>query len=96
MPVSPALHFVDFKYGSPAVNMTEVLMTLENDLPNHGFTDVQRGGNNVSARTASTHGCVAFVGAWPDHSFAVIMAAGDGAKATRDKLEARLKSFNWL
>jgi hypothetical protein len=78
------------------VTLTEVLTELENDLPNHGFTNVRRGGTNVSGRNANSHGCVAFVGAWPDDSFAVIMAAGDDAKATRDKLEARLRSYNWL
>jgi hypothetical protein len=93
MPGSPALYFKDLAYGSQAATMGDVLGIMMKDLPSHGFSNVKSGQNWIAVRTPSSHGCVAFVGSWPAHSFAVIMAAGDDAEATRDKLVARLDSY---
>ncbi len=96
MPGSPALYFVDFSYGSDAVSLNDVLNVMAKDLPKHGFSDVRKGQTYVAVRTANSHGFVAFVGPWPNGSFAVIVAAGDEATSTRDKLVSRLKSYHWL
>lgn len=96
MPGSPALYFTDFQYGSDAATLQDVLTVIAQDLPQHGFTDVQKGTTYVACRTPNSHNAVGFVGPWPNGSFAVVMAAGDDATKSRDKLVARLKSYAFL
>ena len=96
MPGSPALYFTDFQYGTDAASLQDVLNVIAQDLPQHGFTAIQKGNTYVACRTANSHNAIAFVGPWPKGSFAVVMGAGDEAKTSRDTLVQRLKSYKFL
>lgn len=96
MPGSPPLYYTDLPYGTEAASLQDVLTVIAADLPKHGFTGVQKGNTYVACRTANSHNAIGFVGPWPKGSFAVVMAAGDEAKTSRDALVARLNSYKFL
>ena len=95
MPGSPALYYTDLRYGTPAASLQDVLNTIAADLPTQGFTGIQKGSTYVACKTANSHNAIGFVGPWPNGSFAVVMAAGDDAKTSRDKLVGRLKGYKF-
>lgn len=96
MPGSPPLYFDQYHFGSPSSDVPGVLTVIAQDLPKHGFTDIQKGKTYVACRTKNSHAAVAIVGPWPQGSYAVVMAAGDEAKTSRDSIMAYLKSIAFL
>ena len=82
MPGSPALYFTDFQYGTDAASLQDVLNVIAQDLPQQGFTAIQKGNTYVACRTANSHNAIAIVGPWPQGSYAVVITAGDEAKTS--------------
>jgi hypothetical protein len=96
MPGSPPLWFSDMPYGTDAASLSDVLNVIAQDLPKHGFTDIQKSNFAVGCRTKNSHNVIAFVGSWPKSTHALVMSGGDDAKTSRDALVARLKSYKFL
>lgn len=97
MPGSPPLYIQTFHFGGPNFQtidqLYDVVQTLMKDL---GFTDIVRQPTVVSARTSNSHVAITFVGADPQTTIAVVVAAGDDAHAMRDKLVKGMKDLHFL